>query len=386
MATKFKTIIKLIIYFIINLLIRPSKKIKSKSLALIRLDAIGDYILFRNFIEILKKSEKYKNYSITLIGNSAWKNLTTEFDNKFIDNLIWIDRNRFSKDLIYRYNKLKEITSSGYEVVISPVFSRTFFFDDNIVKLINSKEKIGSVSNTSNIDKWQKNISDNYYTKLIYIKKELMFEFHRNKFFFESLLDAKLDIIKPTISLSNKNSKFKISKKYAVLFIGGSDKYKKWSVKNFAKIATYLNEKYGYDIVICGSSNDSNEAHELENKYEGKILNLVGKTSLIELLEVINNADLILTNETSASHISAALCLKNIFVIYSGKHLGRFIPYPKKISENHHTIYHPFIYKNFDNYTKLSNSYGFFSSLDINEITIESVKNKIDENFNKSLF
>ena len=133
MATKSKIIIKLIIYFIINLLIRPSKKIKSKSLALIRLDAIGDYILFRNFIEILKKSKKYKNYSITLIGNSAWKNLTTEFDNKFIDNFIWIDRNRFSKDLIYRYNKLKEITSSGYEVVISPVFSRTFFFDDNIV-------------------------------------------------------------------------------------------------------------------------------------------------------------------------------------------------------------------------------------------------------------
>ena len=31
------------------------------------------------------------------------------------------------------------------------------------------------------------------------------------------------------------------------------------------------------------------------------------------------------------------------------------------------------------NYKKLSNSYGFESELDINEISVESVKNKIDK-------
>jgi ADP-heptose:LPS heptosyltransferase len=386
MVAKFRTVIKLILYFIINLFIKSSKEITHKSLVLIRLDAIGDYILFRNFIEIIKKSEKYKDYSITLIGNSAWKDLAEELDSEFINNFIWLDRTRFSKNLFYRYRKLKEISSNGYQTLISSVFSRTFFYDDNIVKLINAKEKIGSVSNTSNIDKWQIDISDNYYTRLIHTKEELMFEFYRNKLFFESLLETKLNIIRPIISLKIKHSKFQISKKYAILFIGGSEKYKKWSIENFAKIGNYLKKKYGFNIVICGSSKDSKEANELQNKFESKILNLVGKTTLIELMEIINNADLILSNETSAPHISAALNLKNIFVIYSGKHLGRFIPYPKKISDNHHIIYHPFIYKNFDNYTKLSNSYSFFHSLNINEITPEIVKNKIDENLKNSLF
>ena len=382
MATKSKIIIKLIIYFFINLLIRPSKKIKSKSLALIRLDAIGDYILFRNFIEILKKSEKYKNYSITLIGNSAWKNLTTEFDNKFIDNFIWIDRNRFSKDLIYRYNKLKEITSNGYEVVISPVFSRTFFFDDNIVKLINSKEKIGSYSNSSNIEKWQKNISDKYYTKLIQTKKELMFEFYRNKFFFECLLGTKLDITKPNISVTKKNVKFNLFKKYAILFIGASDKYRKWSIEKFAKIGNYLFNEYGYDIVVCGSPKESKEAKELENQLDGNILNLVGKTSLVELLIIISKGDLILSNETSAPHIAVALNLKNIFVIYNGKHFGRFTPYPKEISKNYHAIYHPYIERNLDDYKKMSNRNGFISELDIDEISLEMVKAKMNSSLN----
>ena len=128
MASQLKTIIKLIVYFIIDLLIKPSKEKNPKSLLLIRLDAIGDYILFRNYVEILKKSEKYKDYSITLLGNSVWKDLTKELDSEFVDKFIWLDRNRFSKDLFYRYKKLKEIVSSGYEVLVGSTFSRTFFF------------------------------------------------------------------------------------------------------------------------------------------------------------------------------------------------------------------------------------------------------------------
>ena len=69
MIISFKNILKLITYYIIDIFVQPSKIIKPKSLLLIRLDAIGDYILFRNFIEELKKDEKYKHYSITLLGN-----------------------------------------------------------------------------------------------------------------------------------------------------------------------------------------------------------------------------------------------------------------------------------------------------------------------------
>ena len=378
MNIKFKTIIKLIAYFIINLLIRPSKKINPKSLVLIRLDAIGDYILFRNFIEILKKSSKYKDYSITLIGNVARKNLTEELDYKFVDKFIWLDRHSFSKDLIYRYRKLKEIVSSGYEIIINPIFIRTFFFDDNIVKLINAKEKIGSGSNTSNIEVWQKNISDKYYTKLIQNQKEPMFEFYRNKEFFENLFDTKININKPIISLNKENLEFKLSKKYAILFIGASDRYRKWSVEKFSKIGNHLKKKYGYDIVICGSKNEINEANELEKYFDKNILNLTGKTTLLELLSVISNGDLILSNETSAPHIAVALNLKNIFVIYNGKHFGRFTPYPKEISKNYHAIYHPLIERNLKDYEKKSNKIGFISKLDIEEISSDMVKLKID--------
>ena len=39
-----------------NLLNLKKVKIQPKSLLIIRLDSIGDYVLFRNFLEILKKA------------------------------------------------------------------------------------------------------------------------------------------------------------------------------------------------------------------------------------------------------------------------------------------------------------------------------------------
>ena len=109
------------------------------------MDHIGDYVLFRNYIELIKNSNKYKDYSITLLGNSEWKDFSEELDNKYIDNFISLNREKFEKNFIYRYKKLQELASSGYEVILSPVYSREFFVVDNIVKLVPAKEKIGSI-------------------------------------------------------------------------------------------------------------------------------------------------------------------------------------------------------------------------------------------------
>ncbi len=378
MTSKLKTLIKLIIYFVIELFIKPSKEIKPKSLLLIRLDAIGDYVLFRNYIELLKTSEKYKDYSITLLGNIAWKNLCEELDGEFIDNFIWLDRDRFNKDFLYRYQKLQKIVSSGYEVALNSVYSREFSYGDAIIKLINANEKIGSVADVSNIRKWQKNISDKYYDVLVPAKSELMFEFDRNKEFFENLLSIKLDIKKPHIDLKPKKLPFELPEKYAILFIGASASFRKWNIEGFAKIGEYLKNQFGYEIVLCGAPSDKDDALRFKECFDGSYIDLVGKTSLIELLHVIYNGNLMIANETSAPHFAVSLEMTNIFVISNGNHYGRFTPYPKDMAPNYHVIYHPVIEKDIDNYKKLSNSYGYGSNLDINEISFESVKRKID--------
>jgi hypothetical protein len=78
--------------------------------------------------------------------------------------------------------------------------------------------------------------------------------------------------------------------------------------------------------------------------------------------------------------MAVALNSKNIFIISNGNHFGRFIPYPREITENYFPIYHPEIEKNLEHYEKLSNMYGYGSQLDINEITPQQVIRKIIDN------
>jgi len=377
MTSKLKTIIKLIIYYFINLFIKPSKEIKPKSLLLIRLDAIGDYILFRNFIEILKKSERYKDYRITLLGNVAWKDLSKFLDSDYIDDFIWLDPIKFHRNIFYRFCKLREITKNGYEIVINPVYSRTYDMD-MIVKIVNAKEKIGSSGDLSNIKKWQKKISDKWYTKLIPAKKEVIFEFYRNKEFFENLLGMQICIEKPIINKFKKPN-LELPKKYAVIFISASSNFKKWDISNFATVAKYLKSKWKYDIVLCGSSQDFNLCKEFEISFQDSYINLVGKTSLTDLAYIIKNSQLIVSNETFAPHLSVAVGTNLIFVISNGNHLNRFVPYPEEMTDNYFAIYHPAISRNFEYYKEISNKESFVSKLDINDITPDMVIQKINE-------
>lgn len=379
MLSGIKEVVKFFIYSLMNLFINPSRKITNKTLLLIRLDAIGDYILFRDFIKILKTNGKYKDFSITLLGNIAWKELAEEFDKDYIDKFIWIDRAKFSRNLIYRYIKLKEITSYGYEVVLNPRFSREFFFDDMITKLVTAKEKIGNIGDLSNMKKWQKNMGDQYYTKLLPAEKDIKFEFYRNREFFENLFGQKLSITKPLINLKFKKLSFVLPERYAILFIGASGSFRKWSIENFSKVGKHLKQKYDYDIVLCGAVNDYSESKRFKDIFDEPYLDLVGKTNLIELSHVIYNAEIMVSNETVAPHLAVALGSPIVFVIYNGNHFGRFTPYPEEMTKSYYVIYHPLIKKNLEDYKVLSNTYGFGSQLDINEVTSEMVIEQIDK-------
>ena len=367
LVLRVKQFIKLIISLMVSFIVKNDSKIDAKTLLIVRIDAIGDYILFRNFIKELKCSDKYKNYEITLVANEAYKDLAQELDAIYIKNFIWINRDKFSKDLVYRYKKLKEITKNGYEILINPTYSRDFIDSDAIANLVHADEKIAIDGDRSNSSKKQKKLGDSFYTKLIDTDKVTMFEFQRNKEFFESLLGSKLDISKPYINLEKKELDYLPTKKYVVIFIGGGAKFRKWDAKKYADIAKYLKDRYSYEVVLCGASCDVFEAKKFHNYFQSGYIDLVSKTSLVELLYVIDKADIVVSNETSAPHIAIALQQTKVFVVSNGNHFKRFTPYPKEITKNYHPIYHP----------KLDNSYT--SSLDIDDITVDMVKKQIDK-------
>ena len=133
---------------------------------LVKVDTIGDYCLFREFIPSISRFFRLQGKKITLCGNVAWKDLTETFDKRFFDDFIWIDSRKFNHISTYRFRKLRELASQGFDSIVNPTFSRAFFIDDTIVHTITSKEKIGNKGDKSNSVIFLGKIASRYYSKL----------------------------------------------------------------------------------------------------------------------------------------------------------------------------------------------------------------------------
>ena len=351
---------------------------KSGTLLVVKLDAIGDYILFRNFLAVIKQSDLFGGYRITLCGNEAWKDFAEKIDSLFVDDFIWIDRKRFYSNLDYRSDILKEINRKGFEVVLQSSYSREYFYCDAVVKASRAKESIGQAGDTRNITRKAKFFSNMYYSKLIRLSGREIFEFYRNRGFFGGVLGKEIDIKTPALDISTVFSKYEPGTPYAIIFPGAGEKFRRWPANKFADIADFITDKYDLRIVIAGSGEDSDLAKEIISSSKTlRITDLTGKTPLPELAKLIAMSSLLVSNETGAVHMAVAVATR-VVCISNGNHFGRFHPYPGEMAAKASFVYPPTITEHLDNPMKLYSEYGNGSSIDIETISISQVKQAIE--------
>jgi ADP-heptose:LPS heptosyltransferase len=380
-----KNFIKHVWFGLRDLSIRATPPIKlDSSLVIVRLDAIGDYILFRNFLEIIKKSDKYKNHHISLIGNKVWKPIAEKLDCEWVDRFIWVDLIAFHKSLSARKEILSEIEDSAYDILFHPTYSRDYYISEVIAKRVNASVKLASVGDFSNTTAWQKKISDKHYTKLFKFDKPALFEFYKNKQIVSTFLKQKIDLNKTQIDSIKLESQNLSQDDYILLFIGGGAEFRKWSNENWINLITNLLEESSLTILLAGGPQDKNNGLLIKNSFKlnERIINACGKTSLLQLMSIVKKATMLVSNETSAPHIAVALNTP-VLVLSNGNHYGRFTPYPKEITSKYNSIF-PLEIEAERNETIVIKNYSKGSNLPVNDIYVEAVIAKINRMKSKS--
>jgi ADP-heptose:LPS heptosyltransferase len=359
-------------YHVVNALLPPKGSVRENTILLIKIDAIGDYVLFRNFIELLRSFEPYKSARLTLLGNIDWKDLAEALDGTWIDDFIWLDRRRYLAHPLYRYKKLREITSRGYSTVLSPVLSRDYYGVDWLVKTVNAREKIGSSGDLHIIRARKKRLSDRWYTRLVQMDPATKFEFYRNQEFFTKLLGSPASIERPSIDRRRLGGITTPIGDYVILFIGAGIPFRKWPAERYAAVARFMAEHSAVTIVLAGSRADARDAKHFEHEYSRPVVNMVGRTSLLEMAALIAGCNFVVSNETSAPHLAVALG-KTVIVISNGNHYGRFTPYPREMHTEYRAIFHPELDEARESRAELIRRYGDGSRLDIRDISTERV-------------
>jgi ADP-heptose:LPS heptosyltransferase len=345
-----------------------------KAVLVVNLSTIGDYILFRNFLEYTKK--EYNEFKIVLCGNIIWKELSEYFDKPYVDEFIWVDVHKFVNNLLYRFAILKKARACAYSIALHPCYSRSFFLGDQIIKNVVAKGKIGSKCEKSSFSFFKRWTSDRYYTMLVNTPESNIFEFDRYRLFFEDLFRTKLPVNKPHLPLLSIENPVK-EKHYAIIIPGAGAKFREWNPKNFAEVVNFLWDEFSYKCVLLGSSKDMDLANEiLHHLKTDNVINMVGRIGFLQAVRIIQDSDLVIANETGIVHIGAALN-KKLLCLSNGNHFGRFAPYPLSIYSDAHYIFPEQIAKSLDRLDELKEKYRYGSRIDINSIHPSVVKNEI---------
>lgn len=307
-------------YWLIDYL--PQKSEGNNAVLLVRLDLIGDFIIWLDAAKEFKNL--YPNKHIVLYANSSWAPLAKHLSHW--DEVISVDVDRLRADDFYRLGILIKTHLQGFGVAIHPIFSREYV-GDLVIRATKAKHCVAHFGDCNNIAADTKLISDNWYSHLVPRSVESVVEFSVNATLIRALGNHDFRSGLPKLpQLEFLPPHLKIEMPYCLVVPGASWAPKIWSAENFAVIAQQIQARHGLKIVVSGTASEQVICQSVATACGGNVLEVSGKTSLTQFVELIRNAALVVSNDSSAVHIASATGTR-VVCILGGGHFGRFLPY-----------------------------------------------------------
>jgi ADP-heptose:LPS heptosyltransferase len=308
---------------------------------LVRNDSIGDYLLFRPWLRLLAQQVRGRGQHLTLAANALWAPLARAWDADCFDELLVVEFGRFQTDMAYRAEVLGGIGAAGYGEVVYPLHVREPAVE-NFFRYLAAPVRVGS-QGEHRIQAWFQAIDKEGYTRLLPTSQDVLFEYDRNEEFYTNWLAAFGNQAASTLPARRPPLHIPVSAVEAarfqdpagrpaiVLFPGASARQKRWPTSHFARLAQGLHQRYGrqYRLVLAGSPADDEHARRIQAAAGAAVPleNLCGQTDLPGLAALLNEASLLISNDTVAAHLAVQLgtpCL----VVLMGENYGKFFPYP----------------------------------------------------------
>lgn len=308
------------------------EKIRRKVLV-VRLDALGDLVLFTDALMAIRERYPPENWELTLIVNAMWANLLT--GQGFADQVHVLDRSRFLSSVTYRYSIVREVRKNRFDLALNPTKSRETMLGDALVRGSCAPDRIGWETGPDNMSPSGRIISDRWYTKLFPAQEPELMELERNAMFVRQLGSAEFKASMPRLKVKpgwiraarNILDIKGVGDKFAVLVPGtGPPSERSWPPGNWARLSEMIVKKTGLEIVLCGGRVDRQPAEEVVCLSGSRIFNLTGETTVELLAGVIALGRVVVGSDTGPVHLSGALGVPSICIL-GGAFPGRFFPY-----------------------------------------------------------
>ena len=319
---------------------REVQKSGVKSILIMRLDAIGDFVLASAFIRELRLN--YPHARITLVVSKLvyplaelcpYANKVLAFDNKINNDIMSMinDVSKFAEENLWDEHFDLSFSIQWGSENLPPLF---------MGYLSGARERIGYGHQIElmHFDKLPpKNQDPNYLllTKPIINPKELIHEADKHSYILEALglpfRSTKMELWYSLKDIQNARSLLSnISEgfKKIVIGIGAGGTNRKYSIEQyisaFKAIIKRTNKKVCF--IIIGGNAEAEDSKVIQSNLPADcVCNVVGKTTLRETVAILAQADMYIGNVTGVMHMAAALNVPLITIYRQAKDKDNFV-------------------------------------------------------------
>lgn len=288
-----------------------------KKILIIHTAFIGDIILSTPLIKKIKAKYKEEGCQITYVTTPVGATILK--NNPDLEEIIPYDKRNTHKGIRGLFLLGKRLNYKGFDEVIIP---HRYLRSSILGWLTGAPLRIGY---------------DNASGKFLLTKKV---KYDRSKHEVEKLLSfvevdgfegSSLSLYPSEIEMKKVDEIWKennLDGKKVVIVAPGSKWFtKRWPLEYFNKLLELLSKDEDIRVILIGGR-DEKDFHMYTNK--NKVINLIDKTSLLDVAEICKRGDILVTNDSSPIHIGSAFETLHILAIFGAttRELG-FFPWSK---------------------------------------------------------
>ncbi|MDD9876049.1 MAG: glycosyltransferase family 9 protein [Magnetovibrio sp.] len=307
-----------------------------RGLLVIRMDGIGDMMLFRASLDDYAAAFGVEPSDITVLGCKSWEPIAADVFAGY--RVIAIDEHAYARRPLYRFRVNLRVRALAPRVTASDAYFRRALMADSLAWVAGAPRTVVSLPYMSERTRAEYTWYLSQGAEVIDTGAYPIHETERHANFVAAVGGGAAAPRATSIDWPSAPPA-EVDGPYAVLNPGSNEFGRRWPLAQYVTLARKLRER-GLQVVFVGKADEKAADPALrEIAGEAGVHDLTGRTSLAGLLGVMKGARLVVSNDTGPAHVGIALGTPTV-VIVGGGHFGCFVPYPETVRPAHARFVH----------------------------------------------
>lgn len=297
-----------------------------RGLLVVRMDGIGDMVLFRAALDHYADAFGVAKDDIVVVGCKSWASIVPEVFAGY--RVILIDEHAFARRPFYRFKTALRVRRLNAEIAVNDSYLRRALMADSLVWLSAAPRQVVSLPYISEKTRSEYRYYLSQASQVIDTGPYPSHEIERHFRFLSVVAGRDIAPQLPTISWRETRSPLAPAVPYAVLNPGANEPGRRWPLDDYLALAGRLLDR-GLAVVFVGlpwRGEDAKRMEEISQRHG--VRDLAGKTGLPDLLDLMKHAAVVVANDSGPAHVAIALGTPTVVVV-GGGHFGCFVPYPE---------------------------------------------------------